>query len=73
MILEHVRNFEDLSHQLNLVDGEIEGILDQKKKYDQDEGLFTWLDQVPQKRWNALKGAIQVMLEEPEAQKNLRI
>ena len=44
MILEHVRNFEDLSHQLNLVDGEIEGILDQKKKYDQDEGLFTWLD-----------------------------
>ena len=55
------------------IEGEISIILDRKKNYEQDENLFSWLDRVPQKKWNMLKGAVQVLLADDEAEKTLRI
>ena len=47
----------------SFADGEIQGIFEKKRDYNQDEDYFTWLEKVPQKRWKeyesvclALKG-----------------
>lgn len=37
----------NLEQCLHYSDWEIQTILDLKKKYDQDEDYFSWLDQVP--------------------------
>ena len=55
------------------IEGEISNILDHKKNYEQDENLFAWMDVVPQPKWNMLKGAVQVIQRDEEAEKTLRI
>ena len=53
--------FKDIEMAIEFNEAEIFQILDAKKDYYQDEDYFAYLDAVPQKKWNFLKGTSLVL------------
>ena len=48
---------KDLHMCLEYSESEVQRIFDLKKDYEQDENLFTWLDEVSQKHWRLMEGS----------------